>query len=104
VATEVVKQLLEKGYNVRGTVRSLSSKEKVEHLQLLGEALPGKLTLHEADLLKQGSFDEVVKGADFVFHTASPFFRWDAIALGSGACSAYYERSEKLAAATALLT
>lgn len=75
VATEVVKQLLEKGYNVRGTVRSLSSKEKVEHLELLGAALPGKLTLHEADLLKPGSFDEVVKGADFVFHTASPFFR-----------------------------
>ena len=73
VATEVVKQLLEKGYSVRATVRSLSSKEKVEHLQLLGEALPGKLTLHEADLLKPGSFDEVVKGADFVFHTASPF-------------------------------
>ena len=75
MATEVVKQLLEKGYNVRGTVRSLSSKDKVEHLELLGQALPGKLTLHEADLLKPGSFDEVVKGADFVFHTASPFFR-----------------------------
>ena len=75
VATEVVKQLLEKGYNVRGTVRSLSAKEKVEHLELLGAALPGKLTLHEADLLKPGSFDGIVKGADFVFHTASPFFR-----------------------------
>lgn len=25
------------------------------------QALPGKLTLHEADLLKDGSFDEVVK-------------------------------------------
>ena len=25
------------------------------------QALPGKLTLHEADLLKKGSFDEVVK-------------------------------------------
>lgn len=33
IATELVKQLLEKGYNVRGTVRSLASKEKVEHLQ-----------------------------------------------------------------------
>lgn len=60
------------------------------------QALPGKLTLHEADLLKKGSFDEVVKvrcvvqaqavpplfshehcyilqGVDFVFHMASPF-------------------------------
>ena len=30
------------------------------------QALPGKLTLHEADLLKQGSFDEVVKVSSFV--------------------------------------
>ena len=37
------------------------------------QALPGKLTLHAADLLKEGSFDKVVEGAHFVFHTASPF-------------------------------
>lgn len=73
VASEVVKELLNKGWNVRGTVRSLSRKDKVAHLEALGKALPGKLTLHEADLLKQGSFDEVVKGADYVFHMASPF-------------------------------
>jgi nucleoside-diphosphate-sugar epimerase len=73
IATELVKQLLEKGYNVRATVRSISNKDKVAHLEKLADALPGTLALHEADLLKEGSFDEVVKGADFVFHTASPF-------------------------------
>ncbi len=52
VASELVKQLLEKGYTVRGTVRSLHNESKVQHLQRLGKALPGKLTLHEADLLK----------------------------------------------------
>lgn len=36
----------------------------------------GKLELHEADLLKEGSFDDAVKGAHLVFHTASPFFRY----------------------------
>lgn len=35
----------------------------------------GTLTLFEADLLKEGSFDEAVRGADYVFHTASPFIR-----------------------------
>ena len=74
IATELVKQLLEKGWNVRGTVRSLKNEDKVAHLRVLSEALPGKLTLHEADLLQEGSFDEVVAGADIVFHTASPFF------------------------------
>ncbi|CAL8462009.1 g1540 [Coccomyxa elongata] len=74
IASELVKQLLEKGYNVRGTVRSLKKQEKVAHLKALNEALPGNLTLHEADLLQEGSFDEVVRGSDYVFHTASPFF------------------------------
>ena len=52
VASELVKQLLEKGYTVRGTVRSLQSESKVEHLGRLGKALRGRLTLHEADLLQ----------------------------------------------------
>lgn len=63
------------GYNVRATVRSTSNKEKTAHLTTLGEALPGNITLHEADLLKPGSFEEVIEGADFVLHTASPFLR-----------------------------
>ena len=41
VATEVINQLLAKGYNVRGTVRSVAATDKVAHLQKLGEALPG---------------------------------------------------------------
>ena len=40
-------------------------------LLALRRALPGKLTLTEADLFEPGSFDDVVKGADFVYHTAS---------------------------------
>ncbi|CAL8462007.1 g1538 [Coccomyxa elongata] len=73
IASELVKQLLEKGYNVKGSVRSLNNKEKIQHLINLGAAFPGKLTLHEADLLSDGSFDDIVKGTDLVFHTASPF-------------------------------
>lgn len=37
IGTEVVKQLLEKGYNVRGTVRSTANQEKIKHLSQLGE-------------------------------------------------------------------
>eukprot|EP00891_Asterochloris_glomerata_P006503 jgi/Astpho2/6503/Aster-06963 len=75
IATELVSQLLSKGYEVRGTVRDPNNQAKVAHLVQLGQALPGKLTLHAADLLKKGSFDKVVDGAHFVFHTASPFQR-----------------------------
>lgn len=34
----------------------------------------GNLELREADLMQRGSFDEAVAGADYVFHTASPYF------------------------------
>ena len=52
VASQLIKQLLEKGYTVRGTVRSLQNKDKVQHLEKLGQAMAGHLTLHEADLLQ----------------------------------------------------
>ena len=68
-------RLLLQGYNVRGTVRSTSNKEKTAPLVGLGEALPGSLKLYEADLLKDGSFDEAVKGVNYVIHTASPFLQ-----------------------------
>ena len=43
VGTEVISQLLAKGYNVRTTVRNKSDTEKVQPLINLGNALPGKL-------------------------------------------------------------
>jgi nucleoside-diphosphate-sugar epimerase len=68
-----VKQLLEDGYHVKGTVRSLQKKDKFEHLQRLDAALPGTLELLEADLLEPGSFDACAAGSKYLFHTASPF-------------------------------
>jgi len=69
----VVRVLLEKGYNVRATVRDPNNEEKVAHLK----ALPGqeRLSLFQADLLTPNSFDEAIQSCDGVFHTASPYFR-----------------------------
>eukprot|EP01121_Diplochlamys_sp_Union-15-3_P008653 TRINITY_DN2314_c0_g1_i1.p1 TRINITY_DN2314_c0_g1~~TRINITY_DN2314_c0_g1_i1.p1 ORF type:complete len:324 (-),score=62.26 TRINITY_DN2314_c0_g1_i1:13-984(-) len=69
IASHIVKLLIEKGYTVRGTVRDKNDKTKVQHLIDLFPSLQ----LYEADLLKEGSFDEAVKGCVYVFHTASPF-------------------------------
>jgi len=67
VATHVIQKLLDRGnYEIRGTVRSIA---KVDDFR---QRFP-TVNLYEADLLKEGAFDEVVQGADFVFHTASPF-------------------------------
>ena len=41
MASEIVKQLLVKGYNVHGTVRSLSNEAKVKHLKAFANAFSG---------------------------------------------------------------
>ncbi|MBI1193244.1 MAG: NAD-dependent epimerase/dehydratase family protein [Bacteroidetes bacterium] len=73
IASWLVRYLLEAGYSVRGSVRSLKDQSKTEHLLRLSDQFPGKLTLHEADLLKEGSFDQAAQGCSVVYHTASPF-------------------------------
>lgn len=72
VGAHVVRELLERGYRVRGTVRDPSRPEKVEHLT----ALPGaadRLELVQADLGAPGSFSAAVAGCGAVLHVASPY-------------------------------
>ncbi|KOV56250.1 cinnamyl-alcohol dehydrogenase [Streptomyces sp. MMG1121] len=69
----MVRRLLERGYRVRTTVRSAADVRKVRPLWELQEAFPGQLSLLEADLLKEGSFDRAFQGCATVFHVASPF-------------------------------
>jgi dihydroflavonol-4-reductase len=72
VASHVVKDLLEHGYRVRGTVRDASRADKCAHLR----ELPGadeRLELVSADLLEPSSFDAAVAGCAYVLHTASPY-------------------------------
>lgn len=53
-------------------MRSLANPSRVAYLQALPSA-SDHLTLLEADLLVDGSFDACVAGAGHVYHTASPF-------------------------------
>ncbi|MCF6269199.1 MAG: aldehyde reductase [Melioribacteraceae bacterium] len=73
IASWIIKYLLEKGLDVRATVRDKSNSEKYKHLIDIAENSTGKLTIFEADLLKMGSFKEAMKDCELVFHTASPF-------------------------------
>ncbi|MFE4969248.1 NAD-dependent epimerase/dehydratase family protein [Streptomyces sp. NPDC056660] len=73
VGSHLVRRLLERGYRVHATVRRASAAAKVRPLWELQEAFPGRLALFEADLLKDGSFDEAFRGCATVFHVASPF-------------------------------
>ncbi|KAK7472032.1 hypothetical protein VKT23_000143 [Stygiomarasmius scandens] len=71
IAVQLVKSLLEKGYVVRGTVRS---EGKGKFLKDLFKSYGNKLeTVVVADMSADGAFDEAVKDVDAVEHTASPF-------------------------------
>ncbi|MEI8033403.1 MAG: SDR family oxidoreductase [Chlorobiaceae bacterium] len=70
IAAHIVRELLSRGYRVRGTVRNSPG----NYPFLL--SLPGaeeRLELIEADLLMEGAFDRIVEGCEYVMHTASPY-------------------------------
>mgnify|MGYP000897094827 CR=1 FL=1 len=74
IASYIVRDLLARGYRVRGTVRSVAPEREKDLAHL--RALPGaaeRLELVAADLSKEGAFDTAVRGARFVLHTASPY-------------------------------
>ncbi|WP_330283630.1 NAD-dependent epimerase/dehydratase family protein [Streptomyces sp. NBC_00588] len=73
VGSHLVLRLLERGYHVRATVRSIGNGVKVAPLRDLQARFPGRLELFEGDLLVEGDFDEAVVGCAVVFHVASPF-------------------------------
>ena len=73
IAVWVVRTLLDRGFSVRGTVRSES---KIPHLKKVfkDEFEKGLLEVVVVpDITVSGAFDEAVKGVDAIEHTASPF-------------------------------
>jgi NADPH-dependent methylglyoxal reductase len=72
VASHIIRAFLEAGYNVRGTVRSMSSTEKVKIAQ---GPLASKLSFSVVpDLTSPPSaYEEAIKGVSGIVHSASPF-------------------------------
>ncbi|XP_057425833.1 dihydroflavonol 4-reductase-like isoform X2 [Lotus japonicus] len=72
IGSWLVMRLMERGYMVRATVqRDPENMKKVKHLL----ELPGaktNLTIWNADLTEEGSFDEAINGCSGVFHLATP--------------------------------
>ena len=67
-------KLLEQGYTVRTTVRSLSREAEVRGMVKAGGVEAGdKLSFAVADLMSDAGWAEAVAGCDFVLHVASPF-------------------------------
>ncbi|KAL1203045.1 putative anthocyanidin reductase [Cardamine amara subsp. amara] len=67
IGSWLVKSLLERGFTVHATLRDLA---KSQHFQSKWKENE-RLRLFRADLQDDGSFDDVVKGCDGVFHVAA---------------------------------
>lgn len=75
VGAHIIFQLLQKGYHVKTTLRSISSKNKVtDTLKSNGITSFDNLAFVEADLSKDNHWDEAMKGCDYVLSVASPVF------------------------------
>ena len=67
-----IRKLLEKGYTVRTTVRSLSKEEKVNAMLAQENVDTSTLSFAAADLTRAEGWDEAMEGMDYVLHVASP--------------------------------
>jgi len=68
LASWLGKYLIEEGFRVRGTVRSVKNDEQLDKMR---ELLPGAEFV-EADLRSENGWDQAVKDVKWVFHVASP--------------------------------
>jgi nucleoside-diphosphate-sugar epimerase len=74
IGVHCILQLLETGYRVRTTVRSLSREADVRKMLKTGGVEAGEaLSFFAADLNAEAGWQEAVSGCDYVLHVASPF-------------------------------
>ena len=73
IGAHCILQLLDAGYRVRTTVRSLNREADVRAMLEAGGAEPGNaLSFAAADLMSDAGWPQAVAGCDFVLHVASP--------------------------------
>jgi nucleoside-diphosphate-sugar epimerase len=74
IGTHCIVQLLDRGYRVRATVRSLKREGDVRAMLKAGGAEPGdRLSFVAADLENDAGWKEAVAVCAYVLHVASPF-------------------------------
>jgi dihydroflavonol-4-reductase len=66
-------ELLRRGYRVRTTVRNPSREHEVHEAVDSEVDSHHNLTVHQADLMSDEHWDNVIEGCDYVLHVASPF-------------------------------
>jgi len=72
VGSHVILQLLDAGYVVRTTLRSLAKADVVREMLREAGVDPARLTFFAADLQRDDGWAEAVSGCAYVVHVASP--------------------------------
>ena len=72
IGAHTIISLLQRGYEVRACVTDLSSPNKTEFLKRLNDQYDGSITLHQANLLEAGSYDDVFAECSAVLHVGQP--------------------------------
>jgi nucleoside-diphosphate-sugar epimerase len=70
----VARQLLSKGYSVRGSVRRMRQGDKIKNQVCINTSADAhRVSFVEADLCSDAGWDAAIAGCSYVIHTASPF-------------------------------
>ena len=73
VAIHTIVQLLEQGYHVRGTLRTMSREAEVRETISKYVQANDRFEILPADLEQESGWDEAMKDVKYVLHVASPF-------------------------------
>jgi dihydroflavonol-4-reductase len=73
LASHILLKLLNEGYNVRGSVRSMAKGDHIRTVMQTRGADTTRLSFVELDLTSDAGWDDAMTGVDYLIHTASPF-------------------------------
>jgi dihydroflavonol-4-reductase len=73
IGLHCIQQLLEQGYAVNGTLRSMQREPEVRQSLEKHNTSCENLTLFPVDLMSDEGWDEAMSGCDYLLHVASPF-------------------------------
>lgn len=73
IGAHTVRALMRHGFDVHACVTDRSKPEKVDHLNALNlEGLAGSISIYQANILEQGSYDEAFADCTAVLHVGTP--------------------------------
>ena len=72
IGLHCIAQLLQTGYQVRGSLRSRARESEIRNALSKVVNTENRLEICELDLLKDDGWDDAVSGCDYVMHVASP--------------------------------